>query len=441
MALGPTVGKAWDPWTLDEQVLPERLSLTVQHRIRYEYLDDQFRSGTTGDTDVIVLRTLVHGRIRLWDDVHIGGELQDSRAERNGDTLLNTSIVNSVEALRAYLEVERKDVLGGTLRAQAGRITMDVGSRRFVARNRFRNTINGFTGVDLWWKSAGGTTVRGFWTLPVRRLPTEADRLEDNRIRNDEESVAVQFWGLFASSELPAIGRGELFLFGLHENDRPDRQTKRRDLFTPGFRIFRRPKAGHFDHQVETALQFGKSRAQTTGPRLDHFAHFHHAEVGYTFDTRWTPRIALQYDYASGDDDPTDGDNNRFDTLFGARRFDFGPTGIYGPFSRANLNTPGVRLQVRPLPGVSSFLAFRGYWLADKRDAWVAARVRDPSGNSGRFIGSQFEIRVRWDILPKNLRLEAGYAHLFAGEFIDEAPNSNDEGDSNYVYSQMTVAF
>jgi Alginate export len=26
-----------------------------------------------------------------------------------------------------------------------------------------------------------------------------------------------------------------------------------------------------------------------------------------------------QYDYASGDEDPDDGTNNRFDTLFGAR--------------------------------------------------------------------------------------------------------------------------
>jgi hypothetical protein len=36
--------------------------------------------------------------------------------------------------------------------------------------------------------------------------------------------------------------------------------------------------------------------------------------------------------------------------------------------------------------------------------------------------------------------LETGYAHLFAGEFIDRAPNSNG-GDTNYVYAQLMLKF
>ncbi len=431
----------WTPRSLDE-VLPERLSIRVQHRTRYEYLDEQFRVGNPGNTDVIVLRTLVHARLRLLDGLWVGGELQDSRAERNGDALLNTTIVNSAEALRAYLELRREDVLGGTLAARFGRITMDVGSRRFVARNRFRNTINGFTGLDLRWRGAGGAELRGFYALPVRRLPRDRDKLENNKIRNDEESFAAQFFGLFAARDLPRdLGRGELFFFGFDEDDRPSRPSLARELWTPGFRVFRTPATGRFDYQVETALQFGDSRTVTSGRQLDHFAHFHHAELGYSFATRASPRLVLQYDYASGDDDPDDGDNNRFFTLFGARRFDFGPTGIYGAFARTNVHTPGLRLQLKPAPTLSAFVAFRGYWLADKRDAWVPAGVRDPSGNSGSFVGSQLELRVRWRILPENVTLEGGYARLFAGEFIDDAPTSNDQGDSNYLYTQIAIGF
>jgi hypothetical protein len=44
-------------------------------------------------------------------------------------------------------------------------------------------------------------------------------------------------------------------------------------------------------------------------------------------------------------------------------------------------------------------------------------------------------------VIPKNVRLEVGYAHLFAGEFIEDAPTSNDEGDSDYVYTQVVLGF
>jgi hypothetical protein len=85
--------------------------------------------------------------------------------------------------------------------------------------------------------------------------------------------------------------------------------------------------------------------------------------------------------------------------------------------------------------------AYRGFWLASKKDAWTTSGVVDPAGDSGRFIGQQLEFSLRWDVLPGNLRLETGYAHLFAGNFIDDAPNSNREGDSDYVYTQATVSF
>jgi hypothetical protein len=439
-------------WTLNDAIMPDGISLTVKHRTRYEFLNDEFRIGRSGDTDVVAFRTLVHGRLDLPFGLTAGAELEDSRAEQNSDTFLNTTIVNSMELLQAYLEYERPDTFGGTLAGRGGRITMDVGSRRFVARNRFRNTINGFTGIDLEWKDDGdrnGLVLRGFWTLPVLREPTalHRNRLIDNDIVFDTETTHVNFWGLYAARDFDGVGRGEFFLFGIHESDSNDRPTRNRQLATPGFRLYREPTTGRFDYTIENAIQFGTSRQSpsNTSPaglkELDHFAHFHHLTLAYTFDVPWSPRVALQYDFASGDTNPNDGSNERFDTLYGARRFDFGPTGIYGPFARSNVHTPGLRIQVKPHARVSSFVAVRAFWLAADEDFWVPAGVIDRNGNSGSYVGSQVELRVRFEVIPKNVRLEAGYAHLFAGEFIDEAPTSNDEGDSDYVYTQVSVSF
>lgn len=146
-------------------------------------------------------------------------------------------------------------------------------------------------------------------------------------------------------------------------------------------------------------------------------------------------------DYASGDDDPTDGDNNRFDTLFGARRFEYGPTGIFGAFARSNIFSPGYRIKLKPCADTQWMIAHRFHYLASDRDAWTTSGVVDPAGDSGSFIGHLFESRLRWDVLPKSLRFEIGFAHLFAGGFAEDAPNASSRGDSTYVYAGTSLTF
>ncbi len=46
-------------------------------------------------------------------------------------------------------------------------------------------------------------------------------------------------------------------------------------------------------------------------------------------------------------------------------------------------------------------------------------------------------MRLRWEVVPGNVRLETGVAHLFSGEFMNNSPNSNGQGDATYVYSQL----
>lgn len=153
---------------------------------------------------------------------------------------------------------------------------------------------------------------------------------------------------------------------------------------------------------------------------------------------RGNPRVALEYDYASGDEDPNDSKNQRFDTLFGARRFDFGPTGIYGAFARTNLNSPGVRITATPTADVLLGLDHRAHWLASYTDSWVPAGLRDRSGRTSNYIGQQLELSARWDI-NSSLNLEASWTRLFKGEFAKTAPNAPDGQDVDYVYVQSML--
>jgi hypothetical protein len=66
--------------------------------------------------------------------------------------------------------------------------------------------------------------------------------------------------------------------------------------------------------------------------------------------------------------------------------------------------------------------------------------VRDRTGQSGDNIGTQYECRARWDIVPKSFNLEVGAAYLAEGSFQDRA-SGNQGRDASYAYVQTTFTF
>ena len=144
---------------------------------------------------------------------------------------------------------------------------------------------------------------------------------------------------------------------------------------------------------------------------------------------------------------PLDNKDQRFDTLYGARRFEFGPTGIYGAFSRANINTPGFRINVSPRPDVLATLSHRIFWLAAAKDCWGGATcsgnsliLQDPTGRSGNNVGQQLDLSARWDF-NSSLNFETGWAHLFKGSFAKDAPRAPNPVDVDYFYVQSMLRF
>ena len=436
------------PWRLQTALgLPDWLKLHGFQRTRWESLGKQIRAGQSGGIHGLFLRTLLEASVQ-HEGFRVTGEIIDSRAYSINETEpLNTGIINAAELLQGYVAWTNADVVeeGDTLDLQFGRHTMDVGSRRFVARNRYRNTINQFTGLNAKWDGNDGSSVRAFAVRPVRRLPTDQPGLQDNDTEFDDELEETHFFGLHGSMPIhEGNGAAEAYAFYLDEDDQGTINTRDRQLWTIGARVAKKAAKEEFHYEWESAYQFGDSRA-TSGAAdttdLDHSAQFHHLIVGYQFDAKMKPQLEGLFDYASGDSDPTDGDNNRFDTLFGARRFEYGPTGVFGPFARSNILTPGLRLKLTPHQGTKVMLATRLHYLASDRDAWTTSGLVDPAGNSGRFIGQFAEVRVRHDIVPKSLQLEVGFARLFAGGFIDNAPNATTQGNTNYAYGALTFTF
>ncbi len=432
------------PWRLHDAVgAPKALKLSGGIRARYETIDGQARAGLPSSEALLNLRTNLLAEYASGP-VRLGAELWDSRVyggKRGG--AVSTGEVNALEFVQAYVVAELTAPLGpGTKGAvQAGRFVMNLGSRRLVAADDYRNTTNGYTGVKLDLAARGGTTATLFYTLPQVRLPDGQLNLLDNRVRFDRESGGLRLWGAIAATPVAGLGLAEASVVGLQERDSPGHPTRNRDLRTLDARLIRNPAPHRFDYEAEAAYQFGNIRAGTAvnAAPLDVSAYFLHLDAGYQFTGRWKPHLSVEYDLASGDRGA--GRYNHFDTLFGMRRADFSPSGLFNTVARTNLSTPGLRLEATPNARLDGFVTARALWLDSATDAFSASNVRDGRGRSGRFAGEQFEGRVRYWLLPDQLRFEADAVWLHKGRFLETAPNTPTPKDTAYLSLNLTANF
>lgn len=424
---------------------PDALTVSATVRARAEGIDGQFRPSPAAADSLFSLRT----QLAIEYDtgpVRFGGELWDARAYGEAPTSsITTSDVNTLELVQAYAKIElgdgRKGAKGGHGLLTLGRQTMDIGSRRLVARNRFRQTTNGFTGANLEWTTHGGARLQAFWTMPQIRRPDDAQGLQDNAVKFDLETTRVQFFGAHAALPNVLGGTFETYGFRLAEQDGANRLTRNRRLWTLGARAFARPAVGQWDHDFEGAYQFGTARRSTGAADVADLtvsAWFLHAEAGYTLKAAWKPRVTALFDAASGDGGKA-GRYGRFDTLYGARRFDFGPTALYGALQRTNIISPGLRLEAAADKRTDVMVSYRALWLENARDAFATTGVKDGSGASGRFAGHQAEARLRHWLVPDLLQAETGGAVLFKRGVLRSAPNAPASGNSVYGYFDLTL--
>ena len=418
-------------------------SLSGTVRLRAEAIDGQARAGFNEADELINLRTTLMAQYRDGP-VRFVAELWDSRVygDQRG-TPISTGEVNAVELVQAFAELKAADFAGTGSNATVavGRFVMNLGSRRLIAADDYRNTTNGYTGVraDLSWQRDWHATL--IYTLPQQRRPDDLARLRRNAVAFDHEGFDLVLWGGLVSRE-KAIGplTIEGGFFHLGERDTPGRPTRDRSLDTVSVRVIRDPAPGHLDGEVEAIGQRGHLSASLapTAARQQARAWFVHADTGYTFGDPWKTRLSVEYDHASGD--KPGGANNRFDTLFGMRRADLAPAGLFNAISRSNVISTGLRVEAVPDKRTDLMATIHPMWLDAREDSFSSTAVRDASGRSGRFAGTQLDGRVRHLVAPW-LRLEADLVLLAKGRFLRDAPNAPPGRWTRYLSLNATATF
>ncbi len=392
------------------------LDAGFESRTRYEWRNNDFRRNvSTLDEPILARQRLFMGVHDILDPFRVAFELQDSRRFNSQFTDDNRD-VNRFEFIQAYGELYFKDALGASrpVALRVGRMAYEVMDRRLIARNEWRNTTNTFQGA----RALIGQN-KNDWQLDAMLLQP-LNRDPDNW---DNPTKRQWFYGGIGSwrrwSEIVTI---QPFYLGLHQ-DRYG-STAERVIHSPGIRFYGIPGKSGFDYDVQAVYQFGRNGSE----KQNAFASI--LEVGYRIEHEWKPRVSVNYGYASGDRKPNDDTNERFEKFFGFAR----PWSNGDYFQWENIHAPKLRLEAMPASKIRFDTGINGYWLASDTDRWNNANLRDTTGRSGSFIGSEIDARVRYRVVPQ-VDLNVGYTFFQPGKFTQ---NTSRDDSSNFFYTELT---
>jgi hypothetical protein len=159
--------------------------------------------------------------------------------------------------------------------------------------------------------------------------------------------------------------------------------------------------------------------------------------LGYRIDRlRWKPRVFWQYDYASGDRNPKDGEHGTFDTMYPTAHDRFGVADLFG---WQNIVAGRVGITIEPRHRWTLTGQYLHFWLASATDALYntsgVAIIRDPSGKSGTHIGQEYDAYT-WYELNRHLNLGVGVGHFQGGQFLQSTARG-----TNYNYPYFAINF
>ena len=113
-----------------------------------------------------------------------------------------------------------------------------------------------------------------------------------------------------------------------------------------------------------------------------------------------------------------------------------------------NIRSPKLRVEFEPnasfLDNIKVDTGFSWYHLDSAKDRWNAgANLQDKTGASGKDLGKEYDLRVRFPI-NQYASLNLGYAYFWAGDFVKTtsrqiAGQSNRDANSQFLYTELTV--
>jgi Alginate export len=400
--------------------LPPWLQVGGQVRVRAEgYTGGGFKPDNS-DT-YLLTRLLLDARVQPTQKTSLFVEGMDARGLWKNEAPAGPPFRDNIDLRQLYLQVGA-DKDAASLRA--GRLELGFGDGRLVGALPWANTARTFDGGRLSFLG-NGYRIDAFAASVVRVVQDKFDR----------NVPGNNFYGLYSSfTKLVPRSTAEPFFFWRRQSGLAAESGARgtMNFGTLGFRGLGKLPA-NFDYDTQLAAQSGSLAGESIR------ASAAHAVLGYTLATvSHTPRLFGEYNYASGDANPTDNKRGTFDQLYPTGHEKYGLTDLVG---WQNMKHVRGGVDVPITKGWSATARYSNYWLADARDALYsgggAPIARSATGVAGTYVGREADI-ITSAKLRDGLGFSAGLGHFMPGTFLK---NTTPGKAYTYPYAMLTWDF
>lgn len=379
-----------------------RVDVGGQIRMRFEsWSNAGFGGPAINDDSWLLARARVHTGIHFGNHVRlfVEGIYADQVENRRLPGGPRPIDVNQGDLLNAFAEI--KGPIGGCTEAgaYAGRRELQLGKQRLVSPLDWANTRRTFDGAGAWARR-GHHRIEGFVATPVVVKPRQLDDwLTDDRL----------FWGAnYTNTRLDCV-TWEAYVLGLND----DRVNTRQDRYTAGARADGKIPNTRFDWDVEGAYQFGHVIGDTIS------AGMFSGTFGWAPCLCWDPRVAIGFDYASGDANGSPTRAGTFNQLFPLAHKYLGHMDLIG---RQNNIAGRLEAHVKPTKKLTLSVWLHAFWRAETADAVYNAGggvLRASGGSTAAEVGQEIDFMIQYKI-DRHWTAAFEYGHFFPGSFISQ---------------------
>jgi hypothetical protein len=400
------------------------LSIGGQGRWRFEnYQNHNFGVKPNNDDSYFLQRYFLHA------DLHLGNHFRVFTEAKAG--LVNSyDLAGGPKPLSMFDEfsfhnifADYKDGFDSNLefRLRAGRWEMNYGKGRMIGCRNWSQLRRSFDGAkvklatEAWW-------VEGFFAQWVQLARYEI-------FNSTEKDINV--WGVYGHLSQKA---------GLPFNWEPyilakDNTTGSKDehRITIGSRFFGKIKDTNLSFDIEGGYQFDYDGTDVS-------AAFIALEGTYSFSKmRMKPYVTLGFDWASGDDNLSDGKIKTFEGVSPYGHYYFGYADEIG---RQNIMSPWIRLGMKPKKKLTTMIEGHWFWADESADAIhspcnCTKVVRKGLAGADSYIGFEVDLIAKYKF-SHHLSGLMGYSYLFAGEYVKDTGSAHDDIQRFMLQMQFT---